>query len=97
MKAVLKLTQKRKDDDGADAGQATKSFFLVSKILFDSIGRAVNAQLIFDFEQDMAKHSEKQKKPEGDDLPPDANPMAKPASAASKNNRFKTNKKFYLI
>jgi len=49
MKSILKLTQRRKDDDGAHA------FSIISKALFDSIGKSVNAQIIFDFEEEMEK------------------------------------------
>jgi len=48
MKSILKLTQRKKDDDGAQ-------FYVISKVLFDSIGKSVNAQIIFDFEEDMEK------------------------------------------
>ena len=54
MKGILKLTQKKKEEEGLQA------YYLISKILFDVIGKAVNAQIIFDFEEEMMKAREEE-------------------------------------
>jgi len=56
MKSILKLTQKKKDDvDGS-----MHNYHIVSKVLFDAIGKAVNAQIIFDYEEELLKAREAQ-------------------------------------
>lgn len=59
MKAILKLTQTRKDDKDTEPTVASNPYFIISKLLFDSIGRAANAQLIFDYEEEILKAHER--------------------------------------
>ena len=64
MKSILKLTQKKKDDsDGS-----LQNYHVISKVLFDAIGKAVNAQLIFDFEEELLRAREGQYLKKSDDL-----------------------------
>lgn len=64
MKCILKLTQQRRDDQDIDPQVTTHPYFIISKILFDGIGRAANAQLIFDYEEEILKMNERQRQKE---------------------------------
>ncbi len=61
MKCILKLTQQRKDDKELEPQVTTHPYFVISKILFNGIGRAANAQLIFDYEEEILKLNERQR------------------------------------
>ena len=61
MKCILKLTQQRKDDRELEPTVTSHPYFIISKILFNGIGRAANAQLIFDYEEEILKLNERQR------------------------------------
>ena len=55
MKHILKLVQKKKDD----LDETPQSYYIVAKFLFDSIGKAVNSQMLSDIEEEILKDKEK--------------------------------------
>ena len=61
MKCILRLTQQKRDEREIDAPLNANPYFIISKILFDGIGRAANAQLIFDYEEEILKMNEKKR------------------------------------
>jgi hypothetical protein len=78
MKLILKLTNKKRDD----LDESMHQYHIISKALFEAIGKAINAQIIFDFEEELLRAREFQyaqqnlaNTPTGE--PSNANPVQK--------------------
>lgn len=60
MKSILNLTAGKEEEICNLSENETESYFIVSKKLFTSIGRAINAQMIFDYEETFIKDQERE-------------------------------------
>ena len=61
MKNILKITSSHRDSDLEDNYTTDNPYYVVCKNLFEGIGRSINAQLIFDYEEEVLKASEKER------------------------------------